>query len=353
MVAASALQRPSGTRPAPPRRRSPATMARTINGRPLPMMSLRTLSSCTFICASAFCTCAPRASADVPVRPAGARYARNGQIASGAPNARAAGRGSSAGGSTDSPARRSCARSPAGSRVGSPDAPRTPRAPTPRTPGSSTRPSTPTATSVPARRQPAPRLKIRRERPELAYRFVEPLRVDRHVVRPLADVDSPHCPRARSPDSPPCACRPLPFPPPSPSGRAGADRGGSFTLAYGVAGDRATIVRTPITVRPDSYAGINAPLDYGLGPARPPCCHGATPPPTRVLFPPRPRPGPGVETRMAQTHGERSDQRRWFHTRSVWLGRRRSGCRAAARHRTGYGALASDKNALPQTQSYS
>ena len=44
-------------------------------------------------------------------------------------------------------------------------------------------------------------------------------------------------------------------------------------------------------------------------------------------------------------YGERSDQRRWFHTRSVWLGRRRSRCRArancvrGARQRTGYGAL--------------
>ena len=94
-----------------------------------------------------------------------------------------------------------------------------------------------------------------------------------------------------------CHCR---WPQPLLQGRERADRGGTFTLAYGVAGTNATNVGTPITVRARLSCGHQrTTVTYGLRPGAPPFCRTA--PRSRQQFPARPRPGtPGVETRMEQ-----------------------------------------------------
>ena len=87
MVAASALQRPSRNLARTAPSRSPATMARTINWPVLPMMSLNTLSNCTFICVSAFCMYCTARLRSRTSWPRWRRYERIGHSASGARNA--------------------------------------------------------------------------------------------------------------------------------------------------------------------------------------------------------------------------------------------------------------------------
>ena len=129
-------------------------------------------------------------------------------------------------------------------------------------------------------------LQVPRERAEPPNRAVAALRIHRHVVRPLADVD-PRAVRVNHLEArlPPLACHPR-FLQHDPRSRR-ADRGGRFTLACGVAAGRATNVRTPITVR--AKLTMRAPSrtigKHGLGPTRPTSCHADA----RALFPVSPR----------------------------------------------------------------
>ena len=87
MVASSALQRPSRNPASTAPSRSPAAIARMISWPVTPMTSLSTLSSCTFICASAFCTWCTARERSPTSSSRWRRYARSGQIASGTRNA--------------------------------------------------------------------------------------------------------------------------------------------------------------------------------------------------------------------------------------------------------------------------
>ena len=87
MVVSSALQRPSRNFASAAPSRSPATMARTINCPVLPMMSLSTLSNCTFICPSAFCMCCTARLRSRMSCPRWRTYERIGHSASGDRNA--------------------------------------------------------------------------------------------------------------------------------------------------------------------------------------------------------------------------------------------------------------------------
>ena len=107
------------------------------------------------------------------------------------------------------------------------------------------------------------------------------------------------------PPETPLACLPSPHPSTCSSGRAGQDRGGTFTLAYGVATNgRAANVKTPITARAKLLVGH----------ARTSACTASTPSATalipeaeqtasRAKFPARQRSAPAPRTlRRVRSH---------------------------------------------------